>query len=56
MVPVRPFDLLTTIVAGAFGAAVATFLVGASLVLVVPAALGVGAVAVVADRSRRTPR
>lgn len=53
---VRTFDLLTTILAGAFGAAVATFLVGASLVLVLPAALGVGVVAAVADRGRRTFR
>lgn len=52
----RTFDLLATIVAGAVGAAVATLLVGASLVLVLPAAVGVGLVSIVADRSRRTPR
>lgn len=52
----RTSDLLATIVAGALGAAVGTFLVGASLVLVLPAALGVGIVTVVADRSRRVSR
>jgi hypothetical protein len=50
---VRRFDVLTTVVAGALGAAVATLLVGASLLLVLPAAVGVGLVSVVADRSRR---
>jgi hypothetical protein len=53
---VRTTDVLVTIAAGAFGAVVATLIVGASLVLVVPAALGVGVVALVADRSRRLSR
>lgn len=48
----RTSDLVATIVAGALGAAVGTFLMGASLVLVLPAALGVGIVTVVASRSR----
>ncbi|WP_157041928.1 hypothetical protein [Nitriliruptor alkaliphilus] len=52
----RTLELFTTVIAGAFGAAVATFLVGASLLLILPAALGVGVVAVVADRGRRTLR
>jgi hypothetical protein len=53
---VRTSDLLATIVAGALGAAVGTYLMGASLILVLPAALGVGIVSVVADRSRRLSR
>lgn len=52
----RTSDLLATIVAGALGAAVGTFLINASLILVVPAAIGVGIVTVVADRSRRVSR
>lgn len=52
----RTYELLATIVAGALGAAVGTLLVDASLILVLPAAVGVGIVSVVADRSRRVSR
>lgn len=50
------FDVLATTAAGAVGAAVATFLVGESLLLVVPAAIGVGLISLVADRRRRPSR
>lgn len=49
----RSVELATTVVAGALGAAVAATLVGASLIVVLPAALGVAAVGVLADRRRR---
>lgn len=49
----RAVDLLTTIAAGAAGAALATLLVGASLMLALPAALGIGAVTILAGRTRR---
>lgn len=49
----RTLDLLTTIGAGAAGAAIAAVVVGASLVWVLPAALAVGLVALLADRTRR---
>jgi hypothetical protein len=49
-------DLLTIVTAGALGALVATLLLGASLLLVIPAALGVGAVGLVAERTRHRPR
>jgi hypothetical protein len=51
---VRTTDLLATILAGAVGAALAVFVVGASLLLVIPAIVTVGAVSVLADRSRRS--
>lgn len=47
-------ELTSTVIAGALGAAVAALLVGASLLVVLPAALGVAAVSVAADRSRRS--
>lgn len=46
----RSTDLLGTVAAGALGAAVAALLVGASLVVVLPAALGVGLVGLLAGR------
>lgn len=48
----RTDDVLMTVVAGALGAVLATFLVGASILLAIPAALGVGAVSLVTSRSR----
>lgn len=50
----RTTELLATVLAGAVGAAVAVLVVGASLLLVVPAIVAVGAVSVIADRSRRS--
>lgn len=47
---VRTTDLATTVLAGALGAAVAAFIIGASLVVVLPAAVGVGLVGVLAAR------
>lgn len=49
----RSADLATTVVAGALGAAVAATLVGASLLVVLPAALGVAAVGALSERRRR---
>jgi hypothetical protein len=49
---VRTDDVLLTVAAGALGAIVAALLVGASLVLAVPAALAVGAVSLTAGRRR----
>ncbi len=50
-VPVsRTTELLSTLAAGAVGAAVAVVVVGASPLLVLPAVAGVAAVAVVAPR------
>lgn len=49
-------DLLAIVTAGALGALVATLLLGASMLLVIPAALGVGAVGLVAERTRRRTR
>jgi hypothetical protein len=51
--PVRTDDVLLTIAAGALGAVVAALMVGASLLLVVPAALGVGAVSLAGGQRRR---
>jgi hypothetical protein len=51
---VRTIELLATVVAGAVGAAVAALAVGASLLLIVPAIVAVGAISLVADRSRRS--
>lgn len=48
----RTLELVTTVAAGAFGAALAALTVGASLVLVLPAVVTVGAVSVVASRAR----
>jgi hypothetical protein len=50
---VRSVELASTVVAGALGAAIAAVMVGASLLVVLPAALGVVAVGFVADRTRR---
>ena len=49
----RSVDLVTTVAAGALGAAVAATIVGTSLLVVLPAALGVAAVGALADRRRR---
>ncbi len=48
----RWFEIVATVVAGAVGAAVVTVLVGHSLLLVVPAAVAVGAIGLVAERGR----
>jgi hypothetical protein len=48
----RTAEMAATIGAGIAGAALAVFAVGASLLLVVPAALGVGLVAAIAGRTR----
>jgi uncharacterized membrane protein YccC len=45
-------ELLATLAAGTAGAVVAALLVGASLLLILPAVVGVGVVAVVTDRTR----
>jgi hypothetical protein len=47
------FELLTTMAAGAAGAVVAVLLVGGPLWVVLPAVLGVGLAAWVADRRHR---
>jgi hypothetical protein len=49
---VRTDDVLLTIAAGALGAIVAALLVGASLLLVVPAALAVGAFSLAGGQRR----
>lgn len=46
-------DLIGTVAAGALGATVAALIIGASLFVVLPAAVGVGVIGVVADRTRR---
>ncbi len=46
----RTTELLSTLAAGAIGASVAVVIVGASPLMVLPAVLGVAAVAVVAPR------
>lgn len=52
----RTVELLGTVAAGAAGATIAVLVVGASLLLVVPAVLGVVAIAVLAPRwGRRRP-
>ena len=49
----RPVELLSTVVAGAAGAVLGVVVVGASLLLVVPAVVGVVAIAAFAPRWRR---
>jgi hypothetical protein len=51
---VPTLELLATLVAGAVGAALVVLAVGASLLLIVPAVVTVGAVSLVADRTRRS--
>ena len=46
----RTADLVATVAAGAAGAAVAVLTIGANLVLVLPAVVGVGAVALLTRR------
>lgn len=50
----RTLELLATVVAGAVGAALAVLAVGASLLLIVPAVVVVGAISIVAERNRRS--
>lgn len=47
-------ELVATVTAGAIGSAVAAMAVGASLLLVLPVMVGVGAIAFVAGREERT--
>ncbi|MEX1177897.1 MAG: hypothetical protein WEB09_05505 [Nitriliruptor sp.] len=49
----RVIDVLITMMAGAAGAVLAAVLVGASLVLIVPAVAGVGVITLLVDRARR---
>ena len=46
----RTVDLVATLAAGAVGATVAVLTIGANLVLVLPAVVGVGAVALLTRR------
>ena len=48
----RTLELLGTTLAGGLGALVAVLAIGASLVLVVPVALGVGLIAAVTSSTR----
>ncbi|MEX2549179.1 MAG: hypothetical protein WD638_03045 [Nitriliruptoraceae bacterium] len=48
----RPFELATTVTAGAAGALAAVVTLGASLILALPAVLGVAVVTIAAGRRR----
>lgn len=50
----RRAELAATIGAGAAGAAIAAGTFGEGLLLIIPATLGVGMVALIADRTRRS--